>query len=417
MPDVERLLDDASPRNPQVVMVGTGYVGLPAALMLARAGWRVVGVDINENIVAAINEGVLHLKEAELQALLHDPTVRQNLSARHSPCPADIFIIAVPTPVQPRKKVADLSYVISAIEALLPHLRAGNLIIIESTIPPLTCRHVVTPLLERTGLRVGADIHLAHCPERILPGDVFYEIVHNDRVIGCAEPVGREMARALYASFVKGDLYVTDDVTAELCKLCENTFRDVNIALANEFAAVAEGLGIDPLQVIRLANKHPRVNIMRPGIGVGGHCIPLDPWFIKEVDPANSRLIFTARLVNDEVPHKIAARVRQAVAHLVTPRLVAIGMSYKPDTEDTRESPATEIVHLLRADGYQVAHYDPLVVGHEYSSLADAAAGADCLLLLVEHKVVKQAWQAEQETVRAAMRTPIVMRFYQDDAP
>ncbi|MBK6430009.1 MAG: nucleotide sugar dehydrogenase [Anaerolineae bacterium] len=417
MPDVERLLDDASPRNPQVVMVGTGYVGLPAALMLARAGWRVVGVDINENIVAAINEGVLHLKEAELQALLHDPTVRQNLSARHSPCPADIFIIAVPTPVQPRKKVADLSYVISAIEALLPHLRAGNLIIIESTIPPLTCRHVVTPLLERTGLRVGADIHLAHCPERILPGDVFYEIVHNDRVIGCAEPVGREMARALYASFVKGDLYVTDDVTAELCKLCENTFRDVNIALANEFAAVAEGLGIDPLQVIRLANKHPRVNIMRPGIGVGGHCIPLDPWFIKEVDPANSRLIFTARLVNDEVPHKIAARVRQAVAHLVTPRLVAIGMSYKPDTEDTRESPATEIVHLLRADGYQVAHYDPLVVGHEYSSLADAAAGADCLLLLVEHKVVKQAWKAEQETVRAAMRTPIVLRFYQDDAP
>ncbi|MFZ1708016.1 MAG: nucleotide sugar dehydrogenase, partial [Anaerolineae bacterium] len=411
MPDVERLLDDASPRNPQVVMVGTGYVGLPAALMLARAGWRVVGVDINENIVAAINEGVLHLKEAELQALLHDPTVRQNLSARHSPCPADIFIIAVPTPVQPRKKVADLSYVISAIEALLPHLRAGNLIIIESTIPPLTCRHVVTPLLERTGLRVGADIHLAHCPERILPGDVFYEIVHNDRVIGCAEPVGREMARALYASFVKGDLYVTDDVTAELCKLCENTFRDVNIALANEFAAVAEGLGIDPLQVIRLANKHPRVNIMRPGIGVGGHCIPLDPWFIKEVDPANSRLIFTARLVNDEVPHKIAARVRQAVAHLVTPRLVAIGMSYKPDTEDTRESPATEIVHLLRADGYQVAHYDPLVVGHEYSSLADAAAGADCLLLLVEHKVVKQAWKAEQETVRAAMRTPIVLRF------
>ncbi|MFZ2419767.1 MAG: nucleotide sugar dehydrogenase [Anaerolineae bacterium] len=417
MPDVERLLDDASPRNPQVVMVGTGYVGLPAALMLARAGWRVVGVDINENIVAAINEGVLHLKEAELQALLHDPTVRQNLSARHSPCPADIFIIAVPTPVQPRKKVADLSYVISAIEALLPHLRAGNLIIIESTIPPLTCRHVVTPLLERTGLRVGADIHLAHCPERILPGDVFYEIVHNDRVIGCAEPVGREMARALYASFVKGDLYVTDDVTAELCKLCENTFRDVNIALANEFAAVAEGLGIDPLQVIRLANKHPRVNIMRPGIGVGGHCIPLDPWFIKEVDPANSRLIFTARLVNDEVPHKIAARVRQAVAHLVTPRLVAIGMSYKPDTEDTRESPATEIVHLLRADGYQVAHYDPLVLGHEYSSLADAAAGADCLLLLVEHKVVKQAWKAEQETVRAAMRTPIVLRFYQDDAP
>lgn len=399
----------------QVVVVGTGYVGLPAALMLARAGWRVIGVDINENIVRAINEGVLHIKEADLQALLHDPQVRQNVSARQAPCPADVFIIAVPTPVLPRQKVADLSYVISAIEALLPHLRAGNLIIIESTIPPLTCRNVVTPLLERSGLKVGADLHLAHCPERILPGDVFYEIVHNDRIIGCAEPTGRELARAVYASFVEGNLYLTDDVTAELCKLCENTFRDVNIALANEFAAVAEGLNIDPLEVIRLANKHPRVNIMRPGIGVGGHCIPLDPWFIKEVDPANSRLIFTARLVNDEVPHKIAARVRRAVAAITSPRLVAIGMSYKPDTEDTRESPALEIVGLLRADGYQVAHYDPLAPGHEYTSMAAAAAGADCLLFLVEHKGVKQAWKAEQHAVMAAMRTPIVLRFYQDD--
>ncbi len=398
-----------------VVVVGTGYVGLPVALMLARAGWRVTGVDIDENIVHAINEGVLHIKEDELQALLHDPTVRRNLSARHAPCPADVFIIAVPTPVQPRKKVADLSFVVSAIESLLPHLRAGNLVIVESTIPPLTCRNVITPLIERSGLRVGVDVHLAHCPERILPGDIFYEIVHNDRVIGCAEPVGRELARQVYASFVTGNLYPTDEVTAELCKLCENTFRDVNIALANEFAAVAEGLGVNPLDVIRLANKHPRVNIMHPGIGVGGHCIPLDPWFIKEVDPANSRLIFTARLVNDEVPHKIAARVRQAVAHITAPHIVAIGMSYKQDTEDTRESPAAEIVHILRKDGYQVAHYDPLVAGHGYSSLAAVAAGADCLLLLVEHRPVKQAWQAEQAAILAAMRTPIVMRFYQDD--
>ena len=409
-------------KQARIVVLGLGYVGLPVACLFAQAGFRVSGVRRSLDKVALINRGVSPIEgdEPGLAELLRQVVATGYLVATtdYKVCrDADVVLIAVETPVDPGTKKPEYQALRGALSDLGQHLSRGTLVIIESTIPPLTCRHVVTPLLERTGLRVGADIHLAHCPERILPGDVFYEIVHNDRVIGCAEPVGREMARALYASFVKGDLYVTDDVTAELCKLCENTFRDVNIALANEFAAVAEGLGIDPLQVIRLANKHPRVNIMRPGIGVGGHCIPLDPWFIKEVDPANSRLIFTARLVNDEVPHKIAARVRQAVAHLVTPRLVAIGMSYKPDTEDTRESPATEIVHLLRADGYQVAHYDPLVVGHEYSSLADAAAGADCLLLLVEHKVVKQAWKAEQETVRAAMRTPIVLRFYQDDAP
>ena len=399
----------------QIVVVGTGYVGLPAALMLARAGWRVVGVDINENIVRAINEGVLHIKEADLQALLREPTVRQNLRAQQSPCPADVFIIAVPTPVHPRKKIADLSFVVDAVESLLPHLRAGNLVIIESTIPPLTCREVVTPLLEKTGLRVGQDIFLAHCPERILPGDVFYEIVHNDRVIGAADATSRERARAVYASFVEGNLYLTDDVAAELCKLLENTYRDVNIALANECAAVAEGLGVDPLEVIALANKHPRVHILRPGIGVGGHCIPLDPWFIKEVDPANSRLIFTARLVNDEQPHKIAARIRRTVAHLPDPRLVAIGMTYKPDTEDTRESPAIEVVELLRTDGYTVAHFDPLVPGHTYTSLVDIAAGADCLIFLVEHKVVKQAIHAQAQAIEAAMRTPLILRFYQDD--
>jgi UDP-N-acetyl-D-mannosaminuronic acid dehydrogenase len=302
---------DFTPR--EIVVIGTGYVGLPAALLLARAGHSVVGVDIDDNIVRAINEGVLHIKEERLQAVMDEPAVRQNLKAQSTPCEADVFLIAVPTPLDERKKVANLSIVVEATKSLTPHLREGNLVILESTVPPLTCRELMTPLLERSGLKVGTTLHLAHCPERILPGDVFYEIVHNDRIIGAADEKSRAMAAEVYASFVQGELLLTDDVTAELVKLMENAYRDVNIALANEFAAVARTLEIDPGEAIALANRHPRVNILKPGIGVGGHCIPIDPWFIKEVELANSRLIFTARLINDVMPARIAAHIRAAV--------------------------------------------------------------------------------------------------------
>ena len=394
-----------------IVVIGTGYVGLPAALLLARAGHQVIGVDINENIVRAINEGVLHIKEDELQAIMNEPAVRANLRAQAAPCEADVFLIAVPTPLDHRKKVADLHYVVAAVESLVPHLRPGNLVILESTVPPLTCREVMTPLLEKTGLKVGQDIYLAHCPERILPGDVFYEIVHNDRIIGGADAETRRRAAAVYATFVEGELFETDDVTAELCKLMENTYRDVNIALANEFAAVADTLGVDARQAIALANKHPRVHILSPGIGVGGHCIPIDPWFIKEVDPANSRLIFTSRLINDEMPARVAARIRRAVRGLPSPRVAAVGAAYKANTEDMRESPALEIVRLLREDGYEVAHYDPLIEGMGYASLAEACAGADCLAILVPHAGVVDELARSRAEIERAMRSPIILQF------
>ncbi|MBI3040286.1 MAG: nucleotide sugar dehydrogenase, partial [Chloroflexi bacterium] len=221
-----------------------------------------------------------------------------------------------------------------------------------------------------------------------------------------------QMAREIYASFVKGNLYLTDDVTAELVKLMENTYRDVNIALANEFAAVAEGLRVDILQAIELANKHPRVNILKPGIGTGGHCIPVDPWFIKEVNPINSRLIHTARLINDEVPYKIAARIRQTLKEIKNPRIVAVGVTYKPDTYDIRNSPALKIVSLLREDGYQVAAYDPLAQGYQYTSLGEVAKGADCLVILVEHQVVKQELAGKEIDIKKVMRHPLIMRFY-----
>lgn len=395
-----------------IVVVGTGYVGLPAALMLARAGHDVVGVDIDENLVRAINEGVMRIKEDELQALMADPQVKANLRAQSTPCEGDVFIIAVPTPLDHRKKAADMSYVDDAMQSIIPYLRPGNLVLVESTIPPLTCRQRLTPMIEKaTGLVVGETLYLAHCPERILPGDIFHEIVYNDRIIGGMNEKTRQLAAGVYASFVKGTLYTTDDVTAELVKLMENTYRDVNIALANELSAVAEALGIDGQEAIHLANKHPRVAILSPGIGVGGHCIPIDPWFIKEVDPANSRLIFTSRLINDEMPARIAARIRRRVRDVQLPRLVVIGAAYKPNVDDPRESPAIEIVNLLREDGYDVAHYDPMIDSMGYSTLVEACQGADMLAILVPHSAVLQELERDRAAIERAMRTPIIERY------
>lgn len=396
----------------KIVVIGTGYVGLPLAIMLARSGYEVIGVDIEENIVNAINEGGLHLAEEEVKQIFNEPQVRKNLHAQKTPCEADAFIISVPTPLDEKKRIADLSQVIGGIESILPCLRSGNLVIIESTVPPLTSREVIAPLIEKYDLKVGEDVFLCHCPERILPGDVLHEIVHNDRVIGGLDSKAAEMAKEIYASFVKGNLYLTDDVTAELAKLMENAYRDVNIALANEFAAVAEGLEVDIMQAIELANKHPRVNILKPGIGTGGHCIPVDPWFIKQVDPNNSRLIHTARLINDEMPSKIAAKIRRALRGIPNPRIVALGITYKPDTYDTRNSPALKIVDLLREDGYRVEAYDPLAEGYQYPPIREVAEDADCLVVLVEHQIIREELAQKEAEIKEVMRHPLILRFY-----
>ena len=401
-------------KQTKVVVIGTGYVGLPAALMWAKAGLTVVGVDINENVVRAINDRTLLLNEQELQAMMHDPAVRRNLIARTTPCRGDVFVIAVPTPVDHLKKVCDMGPVQSALESIIPYLRKGNLIILESTVPPATCRNFVKPLIEKlTKFKVPQDILLAHCPERILPGDIFQEIVHNDRLIGGMDERSTQAASAIYATFVKGKLHETDDVSAELSKLMENTYRDVNIALANEFAQICELLGADVRQVIGFANKHPRVKILTPGIGVGGHCIPVDPWFLKEVAPYNSRLITTARLVNDEMPHRVAANIRQAVADVADPRIVALGATYKRNCEDMRESPALEIVHSLKQDGYHVAHHDPFVPKLRYSSITKIAKGADLIAVLICHDSVKNELTENRAAIEKAMRHQRIIFFEQ----
>jgi UDP-N-acetyl-D-mannosaminuronic acid dehydrogenase len=372
----------------KVVVVGTGFVGLPLALTLAKNGVDVVGVDIDENVTEAINDGSLNLDEDELQALLNDPEVQENLMAQTTPEEGDAFVISVPTPLTEPEKSPDLAHVQAAIESVLPYLSEGDVLNIESTIPPRTSATLVTNLLQDAGFEPGEDIHLAHSPERILPGNVFEEIVHNDRVVGGATPECAEQAAHIYEPFLEGDIYKTDLLSAELCKLMENTYRDINVAVANEFALIGDELGINIESVIELANNHPRVDILTPGIGVGGHCLPVDPWFLNEVDPEHTNLITTARRVNDLMPARAAGEIRRLVADFTDPDILALGAAYKPNTHDGRNSPATEIVEDLQLDGYSVTQYDRHADENSYTDLRTLLEqeDPDVVIQLVPHE-------------------------------
>lgn len=395
----------------KIVVMGIGYVGLPLAVMLAASGYEVVGVDVDSKVVESVNNGALD-SEPEIISLLKREDLTRRFSAREKPCEADVYIISVPTPIDERKRIGDLSYVNAAARSIVPFLHKGCLVIVESTVPPLTCRETIIPILSESGLTVGEDIYLAHCPERILPGKVIQEIISNDRVIGGINRQSALMARDIYNNFVKGQIFVTDDITAELIKLIENTYRDVNIALANEIAAVCSTLGVNVMEAIYLANQHPRVNVLSPGIGTGGHCIPVDPWFIKEVDPVNTKLIHTAREINESIPERIAAEIRKAVRDIRDPHIVALGMTYKPGTNDTRNSPALRIIEMLRGEGYTVQAFDPRVAGREFDSICQIAQNADLLVVLVEHPEIVSELEGSLEAVKNCMRTPRVIRFY-----
>jgi len=396
----------------RIVVVGAGYVGLPAAVMWAQAGESVIAVDINEELVGAINQGAIKINEPALQQLLLKDQVRRNLTAQTDFTTGDVFVIAVPTPIDPLKKVADLRFVISAIESICPFLQPGNLVIVESTVPPLTCRNLIKPLIERlTGLTLPGDLSLAYCPERILPGNIVDEIINNDRIIGGIDTTAGERAAALYGLFVKGTLFQTDDLSAELAKLFENTYRDVNIALANEFASICDDLNVHSKGIIELANRHPRVSILKPGIGVGGHCIPFAPWFLHEVAPHNSRLITTGRFINDEMPHRVAGKIRRAVRSTLDPEIVMLGATYKKNCADTRESPALRIFNLLEEDGYRVRLHDPFIPGRQYNSIAEAATGADLLVVLVAHDQIVGELRQNDTLILKAMRDPRILYF------
>lgn len=387
----------------KICVFGLGYIGLPTASTFATHGLHVVGVDINEQILETLRSGGLHIHEPGLRTVVEAALRSGNLNISDKPEEADAFIIAVPTPFYTDQtgeyngksyKLADMRAVKSAAQAIVPVLRKGNLVVLESTSPPLTTKDLVAPILEGSGLIAGIDFHLAYSPERVLPGQILRELIENARVIGGVTPQSSRAGHDLYAIFVKGEIILTDATTAEMVKLMENTSRDINIAIANEFSRLSDRFGIDVWDAISIANRHPRVKILNPGPGVGGHCISVDPWFFVESAPDLSQLIYTARQVNDAQPHFVMELAKKALGDLKGKNIAALGLAYKPDVDDLRESPAIEVVRLLQAEGALVKCYEPIKPDANLPGISIelklevALSGVDGIILLVNHKVL-----------------------------
>ena len=405
-----------------VAVVGLGYIGLPTAAILAGKGLKVVGVDVNPSTVEAVNDGRVPFVEPDLAVHVAGAVSQGFLKAQGDMPEADAYIVAVPAPFQ-EDKTADLIYVEQAARNIAARIRPGNLVILESTSPPGTTRRMADVILElRPDLAADANggeeaVLFAHCPERVLPGRIMIELVTNDRIIGGLTPEAANTAAALYSTFCQGSIHLTDAATAEMAKLVENAYRDVNIAFANELSVISDNLGIDVWNLIELANHHPRVNILQPGPGVGGHCIAVDPWFIVSADPENSRLIRTAREVNDAKPGHVVAEVKSAVDGIESPVIATLGLAFKANIDDTRESPAVEIVRRLAVENPEAR----ILVGRSFLGttlpdelsplpnvetmvIDDAVAAADAVVLLVDHDSFREI-RPEQLAGKAVIDT------------
>ena len=386
----------------KIAVIGLGYIGLPTAAVFASRKREVLGVDVNESAVNTINKGEIHIIEPQLDIVVRAAVSEGYLRASLNPEPADAYIIAVPTPFLEDHK-PDISYIISASKAIAPHLKSGNLVVLESTSPVGATNEMCQILSEcRPDLTFPdqngneSDIRVAHCPERVLPGHVLRELVQNDRVIGGISPKCTEAAIDLYKIFVSGECISTDAKTAEMCKLTENACRDVQIAFANELSMICDKHNIDVWELINLANRHPRINILQPGPGVGGHCIAVDPWFIVSADPSLSNLIRSARMVNDSKPQWVIKKVKEQAKFIEknTTRVACLGLSFKADIDDLRESPALQITLELNAqENLEVWAVEPNIEathsaceGLRLAQLDEAIDAADIVLILVDHK-------------------------------
>ncbi|MFH0794144.1 MAG: nucleotide sugar dehydrogenase [bacterium] len=343
-----------------ICVMGLGYIGLPTAALLANNNYQVRGVDINEDYVSRLRQGDLPIEEPGLHTIVQSAINSGRLRIETTPAAADVFFICVPTPITLDKK-ADLGAVISATGAILPHVEKGNLIILESTSPPGTTRSVICRRLEEKGLRPGEDVYVAYSPERVLPGRILQELIANPRIVGGINPESARRARILYESFVEGRVFETDATTAELVKIVENTFRDISLAYVNELSRLCEDLGTDVWEVVELASQHPRVKLLKPGPGVGGHCISVDPWFLVEQFGEKAKLIETARRVNDQQPIFVAQKAAHLLGNQKGAKVAVWGIAYKGNVDDCRESPAFALIRELQRCGVRVALVDPHV--------------------------------------------------------
>ena len=387
-------------RSAEIAVIGLGYIGLPTAIMFANAGFKVVGYEIREDVVKKVNSGNSHIIEPEIEEMLRRAIENGNLKAtsdKKEIAGKDVYVICVQTPLK-EDKTPDLSYLENAVRTTAESIKRGSLVIIESTVPPMTTLKMAKLIEDVTGFKAGKDFYMVHAPERVMPGRIFKELVYNSRIIGGINEESSELAELLYRAFVKGQIFRTNSTTSEMVKLMENTFRDVNIALANEFAFLAHQYGVNVFEAIELANTHPRVKIHIPGIGVGGHCLPKDPYLLLSSAKEDFGLIKKAREINEDMPLFAKDLLMDALKAINLPAeeaiVVVLGLSYKGNSDDTRNSPSLKFIEEIREVVMEVRTYDPYVKG-THESIEDALKGADAVVIATDHSEFKTLdWQA-----------------------